>query len=153
MCLCGLGLGPFSGFPWSFSHSTILRYRRSARNTSLITRFLALEGRSYVLAVSSPFRKEDIPKETPHYDLIVNSFTPNAQGFVADGGSCIAGPDGKWIVEPVVDKEALLTATLSFDRVLEERHNFDPMGHYSRPDVFQLTFNPTRQAMVKKANL
>ena len=126
---------------------------RSARNTALITRFLAMEGRSYVLSVSVPFRKEDVPKDTPHYDLIVNSLPTNEKGFVADGGSCICGPDGKYIIEPVVDKEVLLTATLDYNRVLQERQNFDLMGHYSRPDVFQMTFNPARQAMVKQAKL
>jgi len=33
--------------------------------------------------------------------------------------------------------------------VLRERQNFDPAGHYSRPDVTQLTVNRERQATLR----
>jgi nitrilase len=66
--------------------------------------------------------------------------------ILANGGSCLAGPDGEWIIEPVVDQEVLLTATIDHRRIREERQNFDPSGHYSRPDVTQLTVNRQRQS-------
>lgn len=50
---------------------------------------------------------------------------------LANGGSCIAGPDGEWIVEPITDKEGLFVHTLNTNRVLEERQNFNGTGHYS----------------------
>jgi nitrilase len=71
---------------------------------------------------------------------------------LTDGGSCIAGPDGQWVVEPVVGKEGLFTGTIDFNRVLEERQNLDVAGHYSRPDVTQLTVNRERQTTVKTIN-
>ena len=40
-------------------------------------------------------------------------------------------------------------AIRDFDRVLEERQNFDPVGHYSRPDVTKLTVNRERQSTVE----
>lgn len=66
----------------------------------------------------------------------------------ANGGSCLAGPDGAWVIPPVVDREALVVATLEHRRVREERQNFDPSGHYARPDVTQLTVNRERQRAV-----
>jgi len=36
-----------------------------------------------------------------------------------------------------------------FNRVYEERQNFDPVGHYSRPDVTKLVVNRTRQSTVE----
>jgi nitrilase len=66
----------------------------------------------------------------------------------ANGGSCIAGPDGSWIVEPVVDEERLIVAAIDHQRVREERQNFDPAGHYARPDVLQLTVNRQRQSTI-----
>jgi nitrilase len=46
----------------------------------------------------------------------------------------------------------LLTATIDHKRIREERQNFDPSGHYSRPDVTQLTVNRQRQStlMIKE---
>ena len=72
-----------------------------------------------------------------------------APDTLANGGSCIAGPDGEWIVEPVLHKEGLIVQTIDFNRVLEERQNFDPVGHYSRPDVTKLVVNTERQTTVE----
>lgn len=117
----------------------------SIRNTENITRMIAQEGRSFVISVSSLMRKSDFPENTPHLDFILE----NCPEVLSDGGSCIAGPDGKWVLEPVVLKEGLFVQTLDFNRVLEERQNFDPVGHYSRPDVLELKVNRERQHSVK----
>ncbi len=66
-----------------------------------------------------------------------------------NGGTCIANPNGEWLIEPVLHKEGLIIETLDFNRVLEERQNFDPVGHYSRPDVTKLTVNRDRQSTVE----
>ncbi|MEM1337771.1 MAG: carbon-nitrogen hydrolase family protein [Bacteroidota bacterium] len=116
----------------------------SLHNTKDITRFIARESRSYVISVSSMMTREDFPKDTPHLDKILE----NASDILANGGSCIAGPDGEWIAEPVVNKAGLMYHTLDFNRVYEERQNFDPVGHYSRPDVTQLKVNRERQSTV-----
>ena len=49
---------------------------------------------------------------------------------------------------PVLHKEGLIIETLDFNRVLEERQNFDVVGHYSRPDVTKLDVNRERQSTV-----
>ncbi|WP_299128111.1 carbon-nitrogen hydrolase family protein [uncultured Winogradskyella sp.] len=117
----------------------------SDHNTKDITRFIAREARSYVVSVSSLMSKSDFPNDTPHLEAILK----NAPDRLANGGSCIAGPDGEWIVEPVLHKEGLIIHTIDFNRVLEERQNFDPVGHYSRPDVTKLIVNRERQSTVE----
>ena len=116
----------------------------SDHNTKDITRFIARESRSYVISVSSLMHKNDIPEDTPHYQKIINE-SPDR---LTNGGSCIAGPDGEWLLEPVINKEGLFYETLDFSRVLQERQNFDVVGHYSRPDVTKLHVNRERQSTV-----
>ncbi len=117
----------------------------SVRNTEDITPFIAKESRSYSIGVSSLMRISDFPKDTPHLEEIIK----NSPDPLTDGGSCIANPDGSWLVEPILNKEGVFTAELDFDRILEERQNFDPVGHYSRPDVTELRVNKERQSTVK----
>ncbi len=117
----------------------------SDHNTKDITRFIAREGRSYVISVSALMTLEDFPQNTPHLEKIF----VKAPKVLANGGSCIAGPDGEWIVEPVLHKEGNIYHTLDFNRIYEERQNFDPAGHYSRPDVTKLIVNRDRQSTLE----
>lgn len=116
----------------------------SRRNTIDITRFVAMEGRSFVVSASSLMRHEDIPAETPHREALLAA----CPAVMADGGSAIAAPDGSWIVEPVVGEERLITATIDHAAVRAERQNLDVSGHYSRPDVLRLHLNTKRQQVV-----
>lgn len=114
------------------------------RNTEILTRFLAREGRSYVISVSGLMRSSDISQNLPHGELL----SEKAPKWMADGGSCIANPDGSWLIEPIVKEECVRVVTIDHARVRQERQNFDPAGHYSRPDVTQLKINRERQGTV-----
>ena len=113
-------------------------------NTRDVTRFAAREGRSYVVAASALMRRRDIPDSVPHAAMLRRALPP----VMGNGGSSIAGPDGEWIVPPVTGREALVVREITHRRVLEERQNFDAMGHYGRPDVLQLTVDRCRQRPV-----
>lgn len=119
----------------------------SDRNTRDITPFLAKEGRSFSMAVSGLMPVDEIPQSTPLYDLMMKNI--GDRRFLANGGSCLCAPNGDWIIEPQVNVEGVFSADIDLERVREERQNFDPAGHYSRPDVTQLTVNRERQSTVK----
>jgi len=114
------------------------------RNTGDITVFIAKEARSYVMSVSGLFRQEDISPDLPFADKMLE----RAGNVLADGGSCLAGPDGNWIITPFTNEEKLELAEIDHNRVNRERQNFDPSGHYSRPDVTKLEVNRQRQSTV-----
>lgn len=115
------------------------------RNTRSITPHIAMESRSFAISVSGFLSKEDITGDIPHLDKILE----NAPEFLADGGSCVAGPDGSWIQEPVTNREYFSSVTLDMHKVWKERQNFDPSGHYARPDVLKLQVNQQRQKIVE----
>jgi len=116
------------------------------RNTEDLTSVLAKEGRSYVMSVSGLMRGDDFPEDTPYLEEIL---VGGPQGMMANGGSCLAAPDGSWVIAPVIGKEVVLVATIDHQQVRAERQNFDPSGHYSRPDITQLTVNRQRQEIEK----
>lgn len=114
-------------------------------NTFDLTPVLAKEGRSYVISVCGLMRPQDVANNLPELAPLAES----EEAFFANGGSCIANPDGSWLIEPQIEQEGLFTAQLDHAFVRRERHSFDPTGHYSRPDVTQLNVDRSRQSAVK----
>lgn len=107
------------------------------RNTIDITRFVALEGRVFSLAAGTIISRSDVADDFPLAGQL-------PAGDWTDGGSAVAAPDGSWLQEPVAGEERLVIAEIDLARVREERQNFDPTGHYARPDVFQLSVDRRR---------
>lgn len=116
----------------------------SAANTTDVSRFIALEGRQFVVSVGAPMRSEDIHDALPLADML----REQAPTVLANGGSCVAGPDGNWLLPPQTEGEGLFVLELDQQRVLEERQNLDVSGHYARPDVFSLQLNRQRQQLL-----
>ena len=57
------------------------------------------------------------------------------------GGSCIVNPLGEIVAGPVYDQEAILTADIDLGDKIRGKFDLDVVGHYARPDVFQLRVN------------
>ena len=100
----------------------------------IASRHYAFEARCFVLAAGMVMRVKDLPNELPATAELANK--PDA--FVLRGGSAIVGPNGKYIVEPVYEEEAIITADLDLEAIDREKMTLDVSGHYSRPDIFEL---------------
>jgi nitrilase len=94
---------------------------------------VALESRSYVISANHFQRASSYPKEFPLREEL------QKLDLIGRGGSAILAPDGRFLAGPLFDEEGILYAELDPERLLQERQRFDPVGHYNRPDVLQLT--------------
>jgi nitrilase len=94
---------------------------------------LARESRSYVVAPCHFQRASSYPDDFPLASEI------EGPDLIGRGGSAILAPDGSYLAGPLYDEEGILYAELDPSLLLEERQRFDPAGHYSRPDVLQLS--------------
>lgn len=93
-------------------------------------RHIAVEGRCFVLSCNQFNRVRDYPKD---YGL-----TGEPESVVCRGGSCIVDPFGNLLAGPNTDGEAILVADIDSDQIVRGKFDLDVVGHYARPDIFQL---------------
>ena len=106
------------------------------RDTWLPTmQHVALEGRCFVLTACQFLRRQDFP------DTVRVSLGESPDAALMRGGSAIISPLGKVLAGPNFDGETILTTALDLNDIGRGKFDFDPVGHYSRPDVFQLIVN------------
>jgi len=96
-------------------------------------RHIAVEGRCFVLSCNQFVRAKDYPDDLCPSD--------NPEDILSRGGSCIVDPFGNFLVEPHFEGEAILIADLDMDEIVRGKYDFDVVGHYARPDIFQLAVN------------
>ena len=96
---------------------------------------IALEGRCFVLTACQFLRKKDFP------DTVRVSLGDTPEAVLMRGGSAIINPLGQVLAGPHFGSETILTADLDLNDIGRGKFDFDVTGHYSRPDVFQLSVN------------
>jgi nitrilase len=101
---------------------------------------IARESRAYVVSPCHFQRASSYPDDFPLASELVGA---DLLGF---GGSAILAPDGSYLAGPLYEEEGILFAELDPTRLLAERQRFDPVGHYSRPDVLRLGVSPSARA-------
>ncbi|MFX1508453.1 MAG: carbon-nitrogen hydrolase family protein [Promethearchaeota archaeon] len=103
--------------------------------TQDITRFIALEGRSWVISTSGLLRPTDFSHLKESEFPMKNDLESHSKSW-QNGGSLIVDPTGNVISGPLVDKEGIIYADIDPKIAIQERQNFDISGHYSRFDIF-----------------
>ena len=102
-------------------------------------RHIAREGRVWVVGVNPCVRIDQIPADFPNRDRVWRVMDEDEAEWVEPGNSVICNPNGEIVAGPLRYEEGILTAEVDLTRVNETRRLFDPVGHYHRPDIFQLT--------------
>lgn len=98
-------------------------------------RHVAMEGRCFVLSANQFVTREMYPADLDPASLAEIAAAPEV---MCRGGSAIYGPLGEALAGPLWDEEGILVADLDLARIAEAKFDFDPVGHYARPDVLRL---------------
>lgn len=101
---------------------------------------IALEGRCFV---ASACQYQPSPNEIGQ---AVDNWS--ADDALISGGSVIIGPLGDVLAGPLLDKEGLISAEINMDDLAKARYDLDVIGHYARPDIFELRVNETPRQSV-----
>ena len=103
---------------------------------------IALEGRCFVLACNQYVTKSMSPRDLGPEALSDLELAPEE---MCRGGSAILSPLGEYLAGPLYGKEGILYADLDPDAIAGARFDFDPVGHYARPDVFSFAVDERAQ--------
>ncbi|MCH8620249.1 carbon-nitrogen hydrolase family protein [Undibacterium sp. TS12] len=103
---------------------------------------IAYEGRCFVLSACQYLTRDDCPQD---YECI--------QGVAPDmplikGGSVIISPLGQVLAGPIYGSEAIISAEIDMDDIVRGKFDLDVVGHYSRPDVFELKVDTNARTAV-----
>ena len=109
----------------------------SLRITEDITRFIALEGRSWVISVSGLFRSSDV-SHLDKEDFPIKDMMESFSRYWQNGGTMVVNPKGEVVAGALIDEEGIVYADIDPIMAIQERHNFDISGHYSRFDIFNI---------------
>lgn len=106
-------------------------------------RHVAREGRCFVLSACQYTQRRDYPADYAP----IQGDDPGT--VMIRGGSVIVDPLGNLLAGPVYDQSQVLVADLDLSLIPRARYDFDPVGHYARPDLFTLVVNTTPQSPVR----
>ena len=100
-------------------------------------RHIAKEGRVYVVGASLWAQASDVPVDVPFREELYGG-----EEVLSGGISVIVDPLGEVIAGPVEGKEGVIFADLDVQAARTSRHQFDPTGHFARPDILRLAAGP-----------
>jgi nitrilase len=107
-------------------------------------RHIAREGCCWVVGSGNLLRGADMFCDA----IDLSEIYSDPEEWVNPGDSVVIAPGGELIAGPLRNEAGLLVADIDLERVGTARRTLDIVGHYSRPDIFQLRVNQQPQSPV-----
>ncbi|CAL2037823.1 unnamed protein product [Caenorhabditis brenneri] len=107
-------------------------------------RTIALEGRCFVVSSCQFLKSSAYPSD----HALRKEYGDDT--ILIRGGSCAVDPLGTVLVEPDFTKETIRYTEFDLSDIALGKMDLDVVGHYSRPDVFELRVNENSQSTVSK---
>lgn len=103
---------------------------------------IAYEGRTFVLSACQFLTRGDAPEA---YDCPQGT---DPDTVLIRGGSVIVDPLGEVVAGPIYGREAIIAANIDLDDAIRGKYDLDVIGHYARPDIFNLRVDETEKSAV-----
>lgn len=106
---------------------------------------IAREGCCWVVGSGTALKASDIPDDFPGKDTLY----PKPEGWINTGDSVVVAPGGDIVAGPLREEQDILYTEIDTKLVGVAKRTLDIVGHYSRPDIFELQVNTKPQSPVK----
>lgn len=93
---------------------------------------IAYEGRCFVLSACQYLTPADCPED---YECVQGD---DPDTVLIRGGSVIASPLGDILAGPIYNQTGFISTEIDLDDCVRGKYDLDTVGHYARPDVFQV---------------
>lgn len=103
---------------------------------------IAREGKCWVLSCGVALERKDLPKDFPNLDELY----PADEEWINPGDSLVVSPKGEIVAGPLSKEKGYLIVDIDVELAATSKRALDVAGHYSRPDIFKLEVDRSRQA-------
>jgi len=107
-------------------------------------RHIAREAGCWVVGSGNLLRGSDMPLDIDG----VAALYPDRDEWVNPGDAVVIAPGGDLVAGPMRREQGILYAEVDASRVAGARRTLDVVGHYARPDIFQLSVDRRPQSPV-----
>ncbi|MGA7964995.1 MAG: carbon-nitrogen hydrolase family protein [Gammaproteobacteria bacterium] len=106
---------------------------------------IAREAGCWVVSSGNALTARDVPDDFPQKAVLY----PDPDEWINPGDSVVIAPGGEIVAGPLRNEQAILYCEVDPQQVGIARRSLDVVGHYSRPDIFQLHVNTQPQTPVR----
>jgi nitrilase len=108
-------------------------------------RHIAREGGCWVAGCSTAIQCSDLPDGVPHKAEVF----PDPDDWMSNGDAVLFQPFGGAVAGPMTKEKGILYGEYDLGQVIDGRRSMDIAGHYSRPDIFQLTVDKNKMDVIQ----